>query len=44
MTGILKTECECKKVQYCSIKCQKNDEKFHKGNCEFENRVDFDKI
>lgn len=39
-TSILKVTCVCKEVQYCSERCQKNDERYHLGKCKAELVVD----
>ena len=38
--SILKITCACKEVQYCSEKCQKNDERYHLNKCRAELVVD----
>jgi len=39
-TSLLKIICACKEVQYCSERCQRNDEKYHLNKCKADLVVD----
>jgi ubiquitin carboxyl-terminal hydrolase 4/11 len=42
--NILSIKCPCGKVFYCNPVCKKKDEKYHRGNCEYENRLDEERL
>lgn len=43
-TTILTTKCPCENVFYCSPQCKKKDERYHKSTCEYENKLDEEKL
>lgn len=44
MTSVLKVKCKCEKMFYCNELCRKKDERYHKANCEYENKIDSEKL
>ena len=39
-TLLLKDKCVCEKVFYCTAECKRKDMKYHRAQCEWENRCD----